>query len=161
MKLSHILVLSLAVVGLGITLYITKNKQVRMERALPIPLKLPSKEDAMKVAGDGAIPVAGTGSMAPLIPPAPEGGDLMGVVALAKIDPSLKYKDLTEGMLCVYKTTWSKYPVMHGASLRDRYGWIMSGLHNKHSEASWRMTEETFIGVVTEIYLWPLPQHPE
>lgn len=136
--------------------------QRALEAGLPPRIDCASEAEAKALAGPGAIPVLGTGSMAPLIPAAAPGRDpLSTCVAYVATVPGATYADITRGSLCVYRAEWSPiYRVMHCAANRDRLGWIMSGLHNAHSEPGWRVTEQNFIALAARVYVWPQPTTP-
>ena len=98
----------------------------------------------------------GTGSMAPYIPAAPIGMDaLTTIVAYVVTDAKATFADIAPGALCLYRPAWSpQFTVLHGAAQKDGDGWIMSGLHNKHSETGWRVTERNFLGLAAAVYVW-------
>lgn len=106
-----------------------------------------------KTHGGVVIPVLGTGSMAPYIPAAPAGHDPLATVAAYVVARAGTYAEITPGALCIYRAEWSpQFSVMHQAAQRDGDGWVMSGLHNAHSEAAWRVTPANFIGVATHVF---------
>jgi len=122
---------------------------------LPERIKCRDESEARALAGLGAIPVLGTGSMAPFIPPAPAGKDpLKTTVALVVLEPSASFLDVQAGDLCIYYPAWHDGPVMHQAALKDSGGWIMSGLGNAKSEAAWRVTSDNFGGIVKKAFIW-------
>ena len=122
---------------------------------LPERIKCSDEAEARALAGLSAIPVLGTGSMAPFIPPAPAGKDpLKTTVALVVLERSASFLDVSAGDLCIYYPAWHNGPVMHQAALKDSGGWIMSGLGNAKSEAAWRVTSDNFGGIVKMAYVW-------
>ena len=122
---------------------------------LPERIKCRDEAEARALAGPSAIPVLGTGSMAPFIPPAPAGKDpLNTIVALVVLERSASFLDVSAGDLCIYYPAWHNGPVMHQAALKDSGGWIMSGLGNAKSEAAWRVTSDNFGGIVKTAYVW-------
>lgn len=106
--------------------------------------------------GGSIIPIAGTGSMAPFIPPAPSGADPMEtIVAFVVTRPGATFDDVTPGALCIYKPQWNKkgQSTMHQAALLTAYGWVMSGLHNERSESWEPMTKEKFTGIAAKAFV--------
>ena len=122
---------------------------------LPERIKCRDEAEARALAGLSAIPVLGTGSMAPFIPPASAGKDpLKTIVALVVLERSASFLDVSAGDLCIYYPAWHDGPVMHQAALKDSGGWIMSGLGNAKSEAAWRVTSDNFGGIVKKAFIW-------
>jgi len=145
-----------AIIGLSVLVFLARQKQRVLERGLPLRIVCVDQSDALKRAGSGAIPIAGTGSLAPFIAAAPSGSDpLATVMAYAVIDSTATFADIRSGTLCIYAADWTKYRVMHQASARDSLGWIGSGLHNARSEAFARITPQNFVGIVARVYVWP------
>ena len=148
------LVLAL-VLGLAALLVVSKRKQADLARGLPPRIVCASQGEAFALAGVGATPVLGTGSMAPWIPAALPGLDpRKTVVAYAVIDTAATYDGITTGALVVYFATWAGGRVIHQAAARDGGGWIMSGVHNERSETWERVTAANYIGTVARVYVW-------
>ena len=148
------LVLAL-VLGLAALLVVSKRKQADLARGLPPRIVCANQGEAFALAGVGATPVLGTGSMAPWIPAALPGLDpRQTVVAYAVIDGAATYDGITTGALVVYFATWAGGRVLHQAAARDSGGWIMSGLHNERSETWDRLTPANYIGTVARVYVW-------
>lgn len=127
-----------------------------LEKALPERIVCASEADAKANAGAGAVPVLGTGSMAPFIPAAPAGKDpLQTVVAFVVIDPARTFDTIKVGSLCSYRPAWAKGGcVLHQAVKKTGFGWVMAGLHNAHSESWEPITPEKFVGIVSRVYVW-------
>ena len=143
------------VLGLAALLVVSKRKQADLARGLPPRIVCASQGEAFGLAGVGATPVLGTGSMAPWIPAALPGLDpRKTVVAYAVIDTAATYDGITTGALVVYFATWAGGRVLHQAAARDGGGWIMSGLHNERSETWERVTAANYIGTVARVYVW-------
>ena len=148
------LVLAL-VLGLVALLIVSKRKQADLARGLPPRVVCASQGEAFALAGVGATPVLGTGSMAPWIPAALPGLDpRKTVVAYAVIDSAATFDGITTGALVVYFATWAGGRVLHQAAARDGGGWIMSGLHNDRSETWERVTAANYVGTVARVYVW-------
>lgn len=147
----------LAVLALAVLLALARRSQRVLHDGLPLRIEAKSQAEALKLAGDGAIPVCGTGSMAPFIPATPAGLDpLATVVAYAVPGAGSLYADIAPGALVVYAINYVKgYNTMHQAALLDGGGWIMTGLHNKGYENKVRVTKENFVAVVARVYVWP------
>ena len=143
------------VLGLAALLVVSKRKQADLARGLPPRIVCANQGEAFALAGVGATPVLGTGSMAPWIPAALPGLDpRKTVVAYAVIDTAATYDGITTGALVVYFATWAGGRVLHQAAARDGGGWIMSGLHNERSETWERVTAKNYIGTVARVYVW-------
>ena len=143
------------VLGLAALLVVSKRKQTDLARGLPPRVVCASQGEAFALAGVGATPVLGTGSMAPWIPAALPGLDpRKTVVAYAVIDTAATYDGITTGALVVYFATWAGGRVIHQAAARDSGGWIMSGLHNERSETWERVTAKNYIGTAARVYVW-------
>ena len=123
----------------------------RVASNLPPRIECKDRADALAQAGPGAIPVLGTGSMAPYIRAAAPSS----IVAYVILEPAGTFDLITPGDLCIYRPSWHTGPVIHQAVLRDDAGWIMSGLGNPRSEPSWRVTASNFDGIVARTYVWP------
>ena len=148
------LVLAL-VLGLVALLVVSKRHQAEIARGLPPRIVCASQGEAFSLAGVGATPVLGTGSMAPWIPAALPGLDpRKTVVAYAVIDSAATFDGITTGALVVYFATWAGGRVLHQAAARDSGGWIMSGLHNERSETWERVTAANYVGTVSRVYVW-------
>lgn len=148
------LVLAL-VLGLVALLVVSKRHQAEIARGLPPRIVCANQGEAFSLAGVGATPVLGTGSMAPWIPAALPGLDpRKTVVAYAVIDSAATFDGITTGALVVYFATWAGGRVLHQAAARDSGGWIMSGLHNERSETWERVTAANYIGTVARVYVW-------
>lgn len=140
-----------------VVLLVAGHNQRTLTAGLPPRIVCATQEEARVQAGPTAIPVLGTGSMAPYIPAAAPGRDPFATV-VAYIVPSadLVFADIAPGRLVVYKPDWSpRYSVTHGAAVQDAAGWIMSGLHNRDYEARTRVTAENFRAIVAAVYVWP------
>ena len=149
-----VLVLAL-VLGLVALLVVSKRKQAEIARGLPPRIVCANQGEAFALAGVGATPVLGTGSMAPWIPAALPGLDpRKTVVAYAVIDGAATFDGITTGALVVYFATWAGGRVLHQAAARDGGGWIMSGLHNDRSETWERVTAANYVGTVARVYVW-------
>ena len=153
------LLIALLALGLGLVavLVLARRSQRVLIDGLPLRIECKSQAEALALAGDGAIPVAGTGSMAPYIPASAPGLDpLATVVAYAVPGAGSVYKDIAPGALVVYAIQYRKgYNTMHQAALLDGGGWIMTGLHNEGYENKVRVTKENFVAVVARVYVWP------
>lgn len=114
-----------------------------------------SAEARAKDIGGMVFWVADTHSMEPLL----KGGDYI-VLAPPSRAP---YAALKAGQVITYKATWySKHPVTHRTRTKDGYGWVVSGDNvrpdiaadgrDRHSEASYRVTEASYLGTVDGIY---------
>ena len=143
------------VLGLAALLIVSKRKQADLARGLPARIVCANQGEAFGLAGVGATPIRGTGSMAPFIPHAAPGlVPLDTVVAYVVLDPAAIYDSITVGALVIYTPTWTPHSVMHQAALKDGLGWIMSGLHNEKAEAGWRVTAANYRGTVARVYVW-------
>ena len=151
-----LLALGLALL-LAAIIVVAKRKEATLVAGLPVRLVCADQAAALAQAGPAAaIPVLGTGSMAPYIPSALPGRDpLATIVAYAVLDTTATFAGLTVGALVVYTPAWAKGRVMHQAALHDAGGWIMSGLHNERSETWERLTPATYVGTVARVYVWP------
>jgi hypothetical protein len=130
-----------------------------MAAALPPREEFATIEAASRAAlayvaahGGTYVPIAGTGSMAPYIPP---GKTLTAeaqkneIVAYVVTAAGATFADIAKGDLVIYRPKWNESrPVMHQAALYHDGGWVMSGLANRHSETGERMTAENFTGLV-------------
>jgi len=156
MKPTQWFLLAGAVLGIAVLVLLARHKQGVLEAGLPLRITCTDRLTAQTQAGPGAIPVAGTGSMAPYIPAAPAGSDpLTTIMAYVVIDPEATYSNIKLGSLCIYAADWTKFHVMHQASAQDSLGWIGSGLHNARSESFARITPQNFVGIVARVYTWP------
>jgi hypothetical protein len=137
---------------------VAKQRQHVLESGLPLRIQCLSEDDAKERAGPGAVPVLGTGSMAPFIPAAPKGKDPYKTnAAYVVFQSGATFEDITPGRLVVYKAEWAKGAhVIHGAATKDSYGWIPSGLHNDRSESWARITPANLVGIIARVYVWPL-----
>ena len=151
------ILIALMVLGFVAVLVMAWRSQRVLIDGLPLRIECKTQAEALKLAGDGAIPVAGTGSMAPYIPAAAVGPDpLATVVAYAVPGAGSHYSDIAPGALVVYAIEYVKgHNTMHQAALLDGGGWIMTGLHNKGYENKVRVTKENFVAVVARVYVWP------
>lgn len=155
MRLAQWILLFSAIAGIAVLVIIARRKQGMLENGLPPRIVCVDFADALTRAPANALPILGTGSLAPYIPHAAAGLDpLKTVVALAVIDPSSTFDDIRAGTLCIYSADWTKFRVMHQASSKDALGWIGSGLNNAHSEAFTRITQANFVGIVSKVYVW-------
>ncbi len=154
----------IAPIGLGVLLLLgvalfALSRQRAAVHALPLKVICQTLEQASQQSKEYCdlhnavrFPIAGTGSVAPYIPAAQPGEDPMRVVAYA-VSNGGRYTSITAGALVCYKPSWSVTPVMHQAEACDAYGWIMTGLHNAHSESSWRVTEDNFIAIIDLVFV--------
>ena len=150
---AYILGAVLVIAGLGILAW---RAHRTLTSNLPPAIECRDEADARAKAGPGAIAILGTGSMAPFIPASLPGQDpRKTVVAFAVIEPATFY-DIQAGDLCIYAADWTPGLVIHQAAQKDSLGWVMSGLGNARSEASWRVTPANFKGIVARVYVWPL-----
>lgn len=151
-----LLALGLALL-LAAIIVVAKRKEATLVAGLPVRLVCADQATALALAGPAAaIPVLGTGSMAPYIPSALPGRDpLATIVAYAVLDTTATFDGLTVGALVVYTPAWAQRAVLHQAAARDAGGWIMSGLHNTRSETWERLTPATYVGTVARVYVWP------
>ena len=135
---------------------IARQRQHVLEAGLPLRIVCASEADARQRAGVMAIPVLGTGSMAPYIPASPAGFDpLKTVVGFAVLRNGATFADITPGALVIYSASWAgNISVIHQSASKDAGGWIMSGLNNARSESWARVTAETFVGIVARVYVW-------
>ncbi len=97
--------------------------------------------------------VADTHSMEPLI----WGGDFV-------VTKNVPFKSLKVGQPIAYMAQWAPKgpPVCHRIVMQDSYGFLVSGDNvkpdidengrNRHSEASYRVTEENYLGLVLSIW---------
>ena len=143
---------------LALVAYVALRSQRALESSLPLRIEHQTQALAFVAAGPSAIPVLGTGSMAPYIPPAPTGRDPLDVV-VAYVTPrsGATFDDITEGALVIYRPQWaSGKNVIHQAAKRTAGGWIMSGLHNERSESWEPITASQFVALVECTHVWPL-----
>lgn len=114
-----------------------------------------SAEARAKDIGGTVYHVADTHSMEPLL----VGGDYI----VAAPPSRAPYADLKAGTPIVYRAQWyTKHPVTHRTRVKDGYGWVVSGDNvrpdiapngqDRHSEASYRVTTESYLGTVDGIY---------
>ena len=141
---------------LAAVLLVAKRKEATLVAGLPPRIACTDQAAALAQAGPFSIPVRGTGSMAPYIPPAAQGlVPLDTVVAYVVLDPAATYESVSVGALVLYTAGWTSHHVLHQAALKDQLGWIMSGLHNTRSETWERLTPATYRGTVARVYVWP------
>lgn len=156
--MNRILLVVLLVLGLAALLFVSRRHQAEIARGLPPRIVCASQSEALAQAGPTAIPVRGTGSMAPFIPPAAQGlVPLDTVVAYVVLDPAATYDSIAVGALVLYTAGWTSHHVLHQAALKDQLGWIMSGLHNERSETWERLTPANYKGTVARVYVWTPP----
>ena len=128
-------------------------------KGLPPKITVLNEAEAIqKTHGRRYVEVLGTGSMSPYISPAKAGEDpVRTVVAVAVFDAKKTYNDIKVGDLVNYRIPQVKQfsSILHQAVEKDSDGWIMSGIGNSYSENLLRLTEENFIGITEEIYVWP------
>lgn len=146
-----------AAIVVGGLAYLTFRSHRVATDGLPTRIECKGGEaEALALAGPRGIPILGTGSMAPFIPPAPKGKNpKTTVVAYAVMESAASYSDIQAGDLCIYQPEWHVGLVIHQAVKRDGLGWIMSGLNNPRSESGWRVTSANFRGIVARVYVWP------
>ena len=99
--------------------------------------------------GADLLITSGTNSMAPLIK-----GKAYVVVQYRR------YDTINQGELLVYQgrpnaAKKNRLCMLHRAVLKDKYGWLMSGDHNRWSESWDRVTPVTYLGTVTTILSFP------
>ena len=157
MKQAILIVLGLMVVIFLI--YLAFHSYTTLENGLPPRVVCTSQDDAYNQAGGKqAIPVRGTGSMAPYVPLSPTGDITAYVVASGE-----GYDAIKTGKLCIYRASWTtppNQPVMHQAATQDADGWVMSGLNTTYSEATWRVNQSNFIAIVAKTYIWSASAEP-
>ena len=154
--MNRIVLVAAIVLGLAALLFVSSRRQAEIARGLPPRVVCTSQGEALTQAGAGAVPVLGTGSMAPYIPAALPGlNPRSTVVAYAVMDRAATFQGITTGALVIYVPAWaSGGHVMHQAALHDSGGWIMSGLHNERSETWERVTTANYVGTVARVYTW-------
>ena len=142
---------------LAAVLLVARHKEATLVAGLPPRIVCTDQAAALAQAGPAAaIPIRGTGSMAPYIPPAAPGlVPVDTVVAYVVLAPSATYESVAVGALVLYTANWTKHHVLHQAALKDQLGWIMSGLHNERSETWERLTPANYKGTVARVYVWP------
>jgi hypothetical protein len=115
-----------------------------------------SAEAYAKAIGGKCYRVADTHSMEPVL----QGGDYIVV------DTRIALEDVKLGQIVNYQADWAPPPaptVTHRAGLRDKDGLLVEGdnVHpdidprtgrDLHSEARWRVTKASYVGVVVSIY---------
>jgi hypothetical protein len=147
--------LALLALGLAVLLALAWRSARTLREGLPLRIAVATQAEAQALA-PGAVPVLGTGSMAPYIPAARAGLDpLTTVCAYVVLVPNARYTEITPGALCIYVPAWAGRNVMHQAAQLDAGGWIMTGLNNKGYETSERVTARNFVGLVARTYVWP------
>lgn len=153
---TRVLLIALVVIGIAVLLVLARRNQRVLIDGLPERIECKTQTEALMLAGPTAIPVLGTGSMAPFIPAARAGLDpLATVCAYAVPQANSRYSDVAPGKLVVYAIEYVKNRnTMHQAALLDGGGWIMTGLHNKGYENKVRVTKENFVAVVARVYVW-------
>ena len=156
MTLQRSLLLGVLALGLVLILALALRSERVLVNGLPPRIVVKSQVEARALAGALAVPVLGTGSMAPYIPSATNGADpLKTVVAYAVLNTDLVYSDITPGALVIYSINYVKGSnTMHQAALLDASGWIMTGLGNKEYENRVRVTSANFVGIVSKVYIW-------
>lgn len=105
--------------------------------------RLSAEAHARDVKGE-VFKVANTGSMEPFL----TGGDWVVV-------SRVPFAELKDGEIIVYRAQWTPKgspPVCHRIVGRDKYGLIMSGDANKHSEARWRVNDADYAGKLIAVY---------
>ena len=136
--------------------------QRAMQQGLPAREVCENRLDALAKAGAFArasggmvFPVLGTGSMAPYIPAAPSDVNPREWIAAYAVTVPATFADIRPGALCIYRAEWSpSVSVIHQAAQSDGLGWVMSGLHNARSEASWRVTPANFSGITGKVFVF-------
>lgn len=157
----------LAVVGalaaLALVVFIALRNQRVLVDGLPPRVDCSGMVDARRLAtayaatyGGVVLPVLGTGSMAPYIPPAPAGKDSRRTtVAYVVTVDRATYSDIRPGTLCVYRPEFETTAFyLHSAAAEDGMGWIMSGLNNARSESWARVTPRNFVGIAAKTFTW-------
>jgi hypothetical protein len=151
----------LALVALAVVAY--RSNRVLVD-GLPPKSDFAHQVDAYRAAlafagGDASlvVPVAGTGSMRPYIPPAAAGLDpRRTIVAFVVMVPGATFADIRPGSLCSYEPAdWPGERWLHQAAQKDAAGWIMTGLGNAHYESWMRVTAANFRGIVARTFTWP------
>ncbi len=105
--------------------------------------RLSAESHARGVKGE-VFRLAPTGSMEPFL----TGGDWLVV-------ERVPFAELKDGEIIVYRAQWAEKgapPVCHRIAGRDKYGLIMSGDANRHSEARWRVTDADYAGKLIAVY---------
>lgn len=157
--------LSIICAVLGLTLAITAAWywQSVLTSRLPEPVLCASAAEAEAAArsyqrehGGFIGSVLGTGSMVPWLPACPAGADPMTTfVAYSATRPGATFADVKPGVLCVYRASTGTL-IIHEAAQLTAHGWIMTGLHNRRSDAE-RMTADNFVGVVEIVFVVETP----
>ena len=156
MTLRRSLLLALLALGLVVVLALALRNERVLTAGLPLRIVVKTQAEAQALAGLGAVPVLGTGSMAPYIAAAPKGSDpLTTVMAYVVTVQGATIADVKAGSLCIYVPDWAGRHVMHQAASFADGGWIMTGLGNKGYENAERMTGRNFVGIVARTYVWP------
>ena len=150
--------LILAALALCAAIYLAVRSQRVLEAGLPPRMEHATQALALVAAGPHAVPVAGTGSMAPYIPAAPTGRDpLATVVAYVTPQPGATFASITPGALVIYRPRWAAGThVLHQAAQLTAAGWVMTGLHNTRSESWEPITAAEFVALVAAVHVWPL-----
>lgn len=106
-------------------------------------------------AGARVLPVVGTGSMAPYIPPAPAGLDPRTTIVAYIVTKPATYADVAVSKLCLYAPKWAAGAiVMHQAAAPLGDEWIMSGIHNERYErGDQRMSARIFVGIADRVFV--------
>lgn len=105
--------------------------------------RLSAEAHARDVRGE-VFHLAPTGSMEPFL----TGGDWLVVARVP-------FTELRDGEIILYRAQWAEKgspPVCHRIAGRDKYGLIMSGDANRHSEASWRVNDADYAGKLIAVY---------
>jgi hypothetical protein len=161
---SKTMILAISILIVVVLAWIATRQQSKMLAGLPPRLEYPTLGSAALAAqeyanehGGAIVAVAGTGSMAPYVPPGHSktlAEQKTEIVAYVVTDPKATYASIRPGMLVIYRPDWlDGHPCMHQAAQRDGAGWVMSGLHNQRSESEERMTPEKFTGVVAHAFV--------
>lgn len=153
------ILIGLAAIVFPILIFLSLRSYDSLLDKLPEKVKVNNRLEAIgNMHGRRYVEVLGTGSMSPYISRAIAGEDPMKtVVAIAVFHPKKNYKDIKVGDLVNYRIPQVKQfsSILHQAVEKDSDGWIMSGIGNSYSENLLRLTEENFIGIVEEVYVWP------
>lgn len=146
-----------AIATLALLIGLALHFQHVLEAGLPPRVECASQSEAQAKASAGAIPVLGTGSMAPYIPAARAGLDpKKTIVAYVVPQSGATFAAVKAGSLCIYSPEWdANARYLHQAAQQDGDGWIMTGLHNAEYESHWRVTPANFIAIAAKVYVWP------
>lgn len=147
------LIILVALVLVTIVAVVAWYNQRTLVSGLPPRTICLDEADAKWKAGDAAIGVLGTGSMAPYLPAAAPGKDPMQTV-VAYVQIGGRFEDVKVGQLVIYRYADKVHSWMHVAAMKTDLGFVMSGLANANSEPWGRVTKDNFIGIVERVFVW-------